>query len=113
MELKESTLSVLKNYAAINPNIVVQKGNKIKTMTEARNVLSSATLEEDFPQEFGIYDLNEFLGVIGLVGEPRLTFEESYVTITDSSNRSRVKYFFSDPEMLTTPTQTLLLHQLM
>tara|TARA_B100000900_G_scaffold343246_1_gene306897 strand:- start:229 stop:903 length:675 start_codon:yes stop_codon:yes gene_type:complete len=105
MELKESTLSVLKNYAAINPNIVVQKGNKIKTMTEARNVLSSATLEEEFPQEFGIYDLNEFLGVIGLVGEPRLTFENEYVTITDSSNRSRVKYFFSDPEMLTTPTR--------
>ena len=67
MELKDETLSVLKNYASINPNIVIQQGNTIKTMTEARNVLSSATLAEDFPQEFGIYDLNEFLGVIGLV----------------------------------------------
>ena len=105
MELKDSTLSVLKNYASINPNIVIQQGNTIKTMTEARNVLSSATLDEDFPQEFGIYDLNEFLGVINLVGEPRLAFEQDYVVVTDSSNRSRVKYFFSDPEMLTTPTK--------
>jgi hypothetical protein len=67
--------------------------------------LSSATLSEDFPQDFGIYDLNEFLGVINLVGEPRLKFENDYVVVTDSSNRSRVKYFFSDPEMLTTPTK--------
>tara|TARA_Y100001935_G_C17126756_1_gene418508 strand:- start:24 stop:698 length:675 start_codon:yes stop_codon:yes gene_type:complete len=105
MELKDETLSVLKNYASINPNIVIQEGNTIKTMTEARNVLSSATLAEDFPQEFGIYDLNEFLGVISLVGEPRLKFENDYVVVTDSSNRSRVKYFYSDPEMLTTPTK--------
>jgi hypothetical protein len=105
MELKDETLSVLKNYASINPNIVIQQGNTIKTMTEARNVLSSATLSEDFPQEFGIYDLNEFLGVINLVGEPRLKFENDYVVVTDSSNRSRVKYFYSDPEMLTTPTK--------
>ena len=105
MELKDETLSVLKNYASINPNIVIQQGNTIKTMTEARNVLSSATLSEDFPQEFGIYDLNEFLGVINLVGEPRLKFETDYVVVTDSSNRSRVKYFYSDPEMLTTPTK--------
>ena len=105
MELKDSTLSVLKNYASINPNIVIQEGNTIKTMTEARNVLSSATLDESFPQEFGIYDLNEFLGVINLVGEPRLAFEQDYVVITDSSNRSRIKYFFSDPEMLTSPSK--------
>ena len=105
MELKASTLSVLKNYASINPNIVIQEGNTIKTMTEARNVLSSATLDESFPQEFGIYDLNEFLGVINLVGEPRLAFEQDYVVITDSSNRSRIKYFFSDPEMLTSPSK--------
>ena len=49
MELKDETLSVLKNYASINPNIVIHQGNTIKTMTEARNVLSSATLSEDFP----------------------------------------------------------------
>lgn len=105
MELKDTTLSVLKNYASINPNIVIQQGNTIKTMTEARNVLSTATLDEDFPKEFGIYDLNEFLGVINLVGEPNLTFEDDYVVVTDSSNRSRVKYFYSDPEMLTTPSK--------
>ena len=66
MELKESTISVLKNYAGINPNIVIEAGNKIKTMTEARNVMSSATLDNDFPQRFGIYDLNEFLSCLSL-----------------------------------------------
>ena len=103
MELNENTLSVLKNFSGINQNMLIREGNTIKTISEARNVIATAVVEAEFPQAFGIYDLNEFLGVIGLVGEPRLTFEESYVTITDSSNRSRVKYFFSDPEMLTSP----------
>ena len=103
MELKESTISVLKNYAAINTNIVIEAGNKIKTMTEARNVMSSATLDNEFPQGFGIYDLNEFLGVVSLVSDPTLTFEQDYVVVSDTSHTSRIKYFFSDVDMLTTP----------
>ena len=62
MELSENTLSILKNYAGINSNIVIEKGNTVKTISEAKNVMSSASIVEDFPQAFGIYDLNEFLG---------------------------------------------------
>ena len=109
MELNESTISVLKNYASINPNIVIEQGNKLKTMTEARNVMSSATLDNEFPQGFGIYDLNEFLGVISLVDEPTLSFEQDYVVVSDSTCSSRIKYFFSDPEMLTTPKKDVVM----
>lgn len=103
MELSENTLSILKNYAGINSNIVIEKGNTVKTISEAKNVMSSASIVEDFPQAFGIYDLNEFLGVLSLVDTPNLVFQEDYVTVGDSSGRSKVKYFFSDPEMLTKP----------
>ena len=72
-------------------------------MSEARNVLATAVVEESFPQDFGIYDLNEFIGVLGLVDTPRLKFEDEYVTIGDSTGRSKVKYFFSSEETLTTP----------
>ena len=61
MELTDSTVNILKNYATINPNIVVTEGNTLKTISVARNVLSQVTVEESFPQGFGIYDLNEFL----------------------------------------------------
>lgn len=103
MELTDSTLQVLKNYATINPNIVVTEGSVIKTISVARNVLSTAQLNEQFPQGFGIYDLNEFLNVLSLVDSPRLKFEKDYVIVGDSTGRSSVKYFFSDPEMLTSP----------
>lgn len=107
MELKESTLSILKNFAGINPNIVIAEGNTLKTITEAKNVLAQATVEEDFPKTVGIYDLNEFLGVLNLVDVPQLSFDDDYAVVTDSSGRSKVKYFFSDIEMLTTPSKSI------
>jgi hypothetical protein len=100
MELSDITMQVLKNYATINPNIVITEGNTIKTISVARNVLSKAELSEEFPQSFGIY---EFLNVLSLVDQPRLKFEKDFVTVGDSTGRSSVKYFFSDPEMLTSP----------
>ena len=103
MELSENTLSILKNYAGINSNIVIDAGNTIKTISEAKNVMSTAAIREDFPQQFGIYDLNEFLGVLSLVDTPNLNFSDDFVTVSDSSGRSKVKYFYSDPDMLTKP----------
>ena len=109
MELSENTLSILKNYAGINSNIVFNEGNSIQTISEAKNVLSAASTVEDFPQDFGIYDLNEFLNVLGLVDVPNLSFEKDYVLISDSSGRSKVKYFFSDPDMLTSPSKKIVM----
>jgi len=103
MELSDTTMQVLKNYATINPNIVITEGSTVKTISVARNVLSTAELAEPFPASFGIYDLSEFLNVLSLVDQPRLKFEKDYVTVGDSTGRSSVKYFFSDPEMLTSP----------
>jgi len=104
MQLNENTMNVLRNFSTINSNFVVRSGNNVKTMTEARNVVSSATLTQDFPTDFGIYDLNEFLGVLSLVDTPTLAFKEEFVTVSDSTGRSKIKYFFSDPDILTSPT---------
>ncbi len=79
----------------------------MKTISEARNVLARATLKEDFTKDFGIYDLNEFIGVLSLVDTPRLKFEDEYVTVGDSTGRSKVKYFFSSEETLTTPQKDI------
>lgn len=107
MELKESTLSILKNFASINPNIVIAEGNTLKTITEAKNVLATATVEESFPKTVGIYDLSEFLGVLSLVDVPKLEFNDDFAIVSDSSGRSKVKYFFSDIEMLTAPSKDI------
>lgn len=109
MELTEKTMQVLKNYATINPNIVITEGNVLKTVSEAKNVLSSVELDVTFPKTFGIYELSEFLSVLSLVDSPRLKFEDSYVLVTDSAGRSRIKYFYSDIEMLTTPSKDIIM----
>lgn len=109
MELTETTLQVLKNYASINSNLVIEEGNVIKTVSEAKNVLSKSTVDVQFPKTFGVYDLTEFLNVVALMDNPRLKFDESFVLISDSSGRSRIKYFYSDPDILTKPTKDIIM----
>jgi len=105
MELEDGTLQVLKNFSAINQNIMIREGNTLKTVNEARNIIAYADIKERFPKDFGIYDLNEFIGVLSLVDTPRLKFNDEYVTVGDSTGRSKVKYFFSSEETLTLPPQ--------
>jgi hypothetical protein len=105
MELSESTIGILKNFASINSNIVIKPGNNISTISEAKNILASVDLQEEFPQEIGVYDLNEFLGVLGLVDVPRLKINEDHAVIGDSTGRSKIRYYFSDKEMLTSPSK--------
>lgn len=107
MELSENTLQVLKNFSTINQNVMIRAGNTLKTISEARNVLATSVIEENFPQDFGIYDLNEFLGVLGLVNSPRLKFDDGFGIVSDSTGRSKVKYFFSPEETLTSPSKDI------
>lgn len=107
MELSDNTVSVLKNYASINPNVVLSEGTTIKTISEGRNVISSATLDTPFPQTVGIYDLHEFLQVLDLVEKPRLKFEDSYLTVIDSTGRSHVRYYYSSLDILTKPSKDI------
>jgi len=107
MELQDGTLQVLKNFSGINQNILIKQGSTLRTISEARTVLARAAVKEQFPKDFGIYDLNEFIGVLGLVDTPRLKFEDDYVMIGDSTGRSKVKYFFSAEETLTTPQKDI------
>ena len=105
MELCENTLNVLRNFSGINQNIMIRSGNNIKTMSETRNMIATADVSEQFTKDFGIYDLNEFIGVMGLVDTPSLKFEDDFVTVSDSSGRSKIKYFYAAEETLTTATK--------
>ena len=96
--LSQTTLNILKNFATINNGIIIKKGNTLRTISNAENILASANVEESFPQTFAIYDLNQFLAGLSLFDNPSLVFDNAdYVTIKDG--RSRVKYYFSDPEI--------------
>lgn len=105
MQLSESTVDVLRNFSGINQNLMIKSGSTIKTISEAKNVVATADIAESFEKDFGIYDLNEFIGVMGLVNNPDLKFENDYVMVQDESGRSKVKYFYAAEETVTTPTK--------
>jgi|TARA_Y100000033_G_C2749881_1_gene113276 hypothetical protein len=105
MQLSDSTLKILSNFATVNANMVLKPGQQLKTISEAKNILATADIVEDFPKEMGIYDLNEFLSIHGLVENPTLDFEENAVLIKDGSNK--VRYFFAQPSILTTPDKDI------
>ena len=102
MKLSDKTLSVLKNFSSINQSILFKQGNKLRTISVMKNILAEATIAEDLPKDFGIYDLNQFLNGLGLHQSPELDFENGgYVVIREGKMRS--KYFFADPSVIVTP----------
>lgn len=107
MQLSDNTLAVLKNFASIQPNVVLNEGNVVKTIAEAKNVMAVATLDQSFDKEVGIYNLDEFLSVLGLVDSPDLNFHDDFVTVQSSAGRSQVKYFYSDTSILTSPAKDI------
>ena len=104
MNLSDKTLTILKNFAGINNSILVKEGNQLRTISIAKNILAEAQIDEDFPREFGIYDLNQFLNGLGLHQDPDLDFSpESYISIKEGQRR--VKYFYADPNVIVAPPE--------
>ena len=104
MKLTDNTLNILKNFAGINNSILVKQGNKLRTISMAKNILAEADISEEFPRDFAIYDLNQFLNGLSLHQDPDLDFnEDTYLSIKEG--KRRVKYFFADPNVITAPPE--------
>lgn len=101
MRLSKETYNILKNFAAINSNILIKPGNIIKTVSSGKNIFVEAKVTEDFDVEVPIWDLNKFLGIISMFTNPDLEFHDTNVVITNG--RSSVTYYYSEPSLLTVP----------
>ena len=108
MKLSSNTTMVLKNFATINQNLVIKEGSELLTMSSMKNIVAKATVEETFPKEFAIYDLNEFLASLSIFKSPVLEFEEQYLTIKEEDQpHKKLTYFYSDPSVVQSPTKTI------
>lgn len=109
MKLSNETLSVLKNFGAINQGILFKKGKTLKTVSSHKNILAEVTIKEDIPAEFGVYDLNNFLSVVSLhKDDPSFEFDSKHVVICGNKGRSKIKYRFCEPTMIVTPPEKQL-----
>lgn len=100
MKLSNETLSVLKNFAGINSGIEFKKGNKLTTISSGKTVLAKATLKDDFPQDFCVYDLNQFLNIHSLNKDTEIDFDEANIIF--KSGRSKTKYRKTAKDMIVT-----------
>jgi hypothetical protein len=103
MKLSENTINILKNYAVINPSLLVKPGNVLSTVSPVKSIFAKATVEENFPSQFAIYELSKFLGVVSLFNEPELDFGEKQMTIISGSQS--LNYTYADPSMIVTPPE--------
>ena len=106
MKLSNETVTVLKNFSTINQNLVIKSGNSISTMSAMKNIVAKAEVSETFPKDFAIYDLNEFLAALSLFDKPDLDFKEDFVVVTENGSATKfLKYWYSDPSVVTTPSK--------
>ena len=103
MKLNQHTIDTLKNFAGINTNILIKQGDELSTISTMRNIFARAKVSDSFTNQFGIYDLNEFLSAVSGFSKPELTLKDKYLTISSEGSRSKVKYYYSDPSVIVSP----------
>ena len=73
-----------------------------------KNIQAVADISESFEQEFGIYDLPEFLRAVELFDKSNIAFNGgANLTINDTSTKQSIKYFFADKSVIVSPSKTI------
>lgn len=99
MKFSLETLTILKNFAAINTNIMFRPGSTVSTISNAKNIFAKVVIKEDIPKEFAIYDLNSLLAMLTVVENQDVSFDDKSLVI--SSDKGKFEYFYSNPEIVT------------
>ena len=107
MKLDPQILEILNNFQTINSNIALGEDGFVRTMAVSKTLMAKANISDQFPYEFGIYDLGEFLSCLSMFDDPTLTFDDNqkFVNITDGV--TTFKYYFSEVGSLTVPTNDI------
>ena len=103
MKISKNTMDVLKNFSEINQSIVIKEGNQLKTISALKNILSKATVAENFPKDFAIYDLPTFIGYQSTMSDPEFDFKDDCMVMTEE--RGKGKYFYAEPSLVVTPPE--------
>jgi len=94
MKIDTNTINVLKNFAKINPSIVIQEGNTLKTISPTKTIMAKANVSTDFSKRFAIYNLDRFISTLSLFNNPELDFKDKFVNISDENKN--IHYTYAD-----------------
>lgn len=98
MQISDQTIAILKNMAEINNSLYIKQGQLQKTRAQAGNIHFEATLEEDFPNDFGIWDLSSFISMLTLFEGSDVEFGEQSLTISKDENQ--FQFWAADQEIV-------------
>ena len=99
MKIDTNTLNVMKNFAKINPSIVVQEGNVLKTISPNKTIMAKAKVKTDFNQRFAIYNLDRFISIVSTFTDPEFKFGDKSVDISDGNQKTH--YVYADENSVT------------
>lgn len=101
MKISKETMMVLQNYQSINPSILIQQGNVLRTIDHEKTITSSAIVKETFPKDFAIYDLPNFLKVVKMFDGADIDFGEdttNHCTIEFAGVGDAVRFMYASPD---------------
>lgn len=105
MKLSDNTVNVLKNFSGINQSLQFKSGNVLKTISPLKTIFAEATITENFPKEFALYDLNKLLAKVSLYKDPVLDFTDDRVVIA-TENKKRSDYIkYCAPKLIVSPPE--------
>ena len=104
MKLSDRTINLLRNFSTINQSILFKKGTKLRTISVMKNILAEANVDEDFPHDFAIYDLPQFLNQVNLFKEPEFHFN-SQTSVKLREDGDEAVAFFADPSVIVSPPE--------
>lgn len=105
VKISKRTLDILKNFSTINSGILVNEGNLLTTLSSTKNILAEARVDETFPRQFAVWDLNKFLGTVSLFKDPDFIFDENFVTV--KSGGSSVRYYYCAQNLVTSTNKRI------
>lgn len=109
MRLAKDTVDILKNFAAINAQILVRSGTILRVISPQKTIMARAEVADAFPRDFAIYDLSQFLSALSLFQDPNINFGEKSLEINGSNDVS-LSYTYASPEnILAAPNKDIKL----
>lgn len=99
MKFTRKLVDVLKNFSCINPSILFKQGDTVSTVSPQKTVLATAKVDTVVSQDFAIYDLHEFLGVLSLMPNCDVLFTDHQIVLSNGTN-NKVKYTFANPQTI-------------
>lgn len=104
MKISAETVSLLQSFSQINSNLLVKPGNKLATRNPVNSIQSRAVVQENFPTQFAIYDLNQLLSLISVSQGAEIEFGDKSLVIK-SENGGVVEYFYADESLVQAPAE--------